>query len=138
MRGIESYHYLVLYCSGCTPFPIAVLPVANRPGAAMLVVKLLGQFNVQLNDQLIEIPSRPAQTLFAYLALQPGTAFRREKLAGLIWPDANEANARSNLRHALWRIRKALGDEEGPHYFPADDLTLAFSPAPGCWIDAVV
>jgi predicted ATPase/DNA-binding SARP family transcriptional activator len=104
----------------------------------MLIVKLLGQFNVQLNDLPIEIPSRPAQTLFAFLALQPGTAFRREKLAGLIWPDANESNARSNLRHALWRIRKALGEERGQDYFPADDLTLAFNPAPGCWIDAVV
>jgi predicted ATPase/DNA-binding SARP family transcriptional activator len=104
----------------------------------MLVVKLLGQFSVQLHAQPIEIPSRPAQTLLAYLALQPGTAFRREKLAGLIWPDANESNARSNLRHALWRIRKALGDEDGQRYFPADDLTLAFNPEPGCWIDAVV
>jgi predicted ATPase/DNA-binding SARP family transcriptional activator len=104
----------------------------------MLVVKLLGQFNVQLNDQLIEIPSRPAQTLLAYLALHPGTAFRREKLAGLIWPDASESNARSNLRHALWRIRKALGEPMGQDYFPADDLTLMFNAGPGCWIDAIV
>jgi predicted ATPase/DNA-binding SARP family transcriptional activator len=104
----------------------------------MLVVKLLGQFSVQLNDLPIEIPSRPAQTLFAYLTLHPGTAFRREMLAGLIWPDASESNARSNLRHALWRIRKSLGEEEGQRYFPADDLTLTFDPAPGCWIDAVL
>ncbi len=104
----------------------------------MLAVKLLGQFNIQLDDQPIEIPSRPAQTLFAYLALHPGTAFRREMLAGLVWPEANEANARSNLRHALWRIRKALGEQVGQNYFPADDLTLAFSPDPGCWIDAVL
>ena len=104
----------------------------------MLVVKLLGQFSVQLHDQPIEIPSRPAQALFAFLALQPGTAYRREKLAGLLWPDANESNARSNLRHALWRIRKALGEQEGQRYFPADDLTLTFDPAPGCWIDAVI
>ncbi|CAG0935046.1 Putative HTH-type transcriptional regulator [Thermoflexales bacterium] len=104
----------------------------------MLVVKLLGQFNIQLNDQLIEIPSRPAQTLFAYLTLHPGTAFRREMLAGLIWPEANESNARSNLRHALWRIRKAVGEPAAQDYFSADDLTLAFNPDPGCWIDAIL
>jgi predicted ATPase/DNA-binding SARP family transcriptional activator len=104
----------------------------------MLVVKLLGQFSVQLHAQPIEIPSRPAQTLFAYLALHPDTAFRREKLAGLIWPDANESNARSNLRHALWRIRKALGEPAGQDYFFTDDLTLTFNPQPGCWIDAVL
>jgi predicted ATPase len=104
----------------------------------MLVVKLLGQFSVHLDDRPIEVPSRPAQTLFAYLTLHPGTAFRREMLAGLIWPDANESNARSNLRHALWRIRKALGEQTGQDYFPADDLTLAFTLDPGCWIDAVL
>ncbi len=104
----------------------------------MLVVRLLGQFNVLLNDQTIEISSRPAQTLLAYLTLHPGTAFRREMLSGLIWPDANESNARSNLRHALWRIRKAIGEQVAQDYFPADDLTLMFWPEPGSWIDAVV
>jgi DNA-binding SARP family transcriptional activator len=39
-------------------------------------------------------------------------AHRREKLAGELWPDAHEANARSNLRHALWRIRRALACDE--------------------------
>ena len=86
----------------------------------MLVVKLLGQFNVQLGDQSIDIPSRPAQTLLAYLVLHPNSAYRREMLAGLIWPDANESNARSNLRHALWRIRKALSEPLGPPIFPSD------------------
>jgi predicted ATPase/DNA-binding SARP family transcriptional activator len=102
----------------------------------MLVVKLLGEFNVQLAGQPIDIPSRPAQTLLAYLVLHPHTACRREMLAGLIWPDANESNARSNLRHALWRIRKALGEQLGPEVFPSDDLTVAFSPPTDCWIDA--
>lgn len=102
----------------------------------MLVVKMLGQFNVQLDGQPIDLPSRPAQTLFAYLVLHPRTAYRREMLAGLIWPDANESNARSNLRHALWRIRKALGEPLGPELFPGDDLTVTFSPTAACFIDA--
>jgi DNA-binding SARP family transcriptional activator len=55
-----------------------------------------------------------------------------------MWPDANESNARSNLRHALWRIRKALGEQTGQDYFSADDLTLTFNAGPGYWIDAVV
>ena len=75
----------------------------------MLHVKLLGQFNIQLDDQPIEIPSRPAQALLAYLILNAGTAYRREKLAGLIWPDTDEVRARNNLRHVLWRIRKVIG-----------------------------
>lgn len=89
----------------------------------MLHVKLLGQFNLSLDDQPVELPSRPAQALLAYLILNSGTAIRREKLAGLLWPDASDTNSRSNLRHALWRIRKAVGGD----YLNADDLAIAFN-----------
>ena len=89
----------------------------------MLQVKLLGQFSLKLDDQPIELPSRPAQALFAYLILNAGTAYRREKLAGLIWPDTDDVRARNNLRHALWRIRKVLGED----YLQADDLALTFN-----------
>ncbi len=77
-------------------------------GSPMLELRLLGQFDLRLDNRPIDLPSRPAQSLLAYLALRPGTAYRRERLAGLLWPDATEANARRYLRQALWRIRKAL------------------------------
>ncbi len=91
----------------------------------MLDIKLLGQFNLRWDGNPIEIPSRPAQSLLAYLALRPGTPQRRERLAGLLWPDATEANARSYLRQALWRIRKAL-EAADRDYFLADEITIAF------------
>lgn len=96
----------------------------------MLQVRLLGQFKVEVDRVPIEIPSRPAQSLLAYLILNIGTAQRRERLAGLFWPDSAEANARSNLRHALWRIRKALGTDPqtGHDFIISDDLTIAFNP----------
>ena len=100
----------------------------------MLHVKLLGQFSIAFDDEPIELPSRPAQALFAYLILNAGTAIRREKLAGLLWPDANESNARSNLRHALWRIRKALGGD----YLVADDLTITFNAESAYQLDVAV
>jgi len=74
----------------------------------MLDVRLLGTFEVKHKKKPISISSRPAQSLFAYLILTAGTAHRREKLAGMLWPDSLEETARDNLRHALWRIRKAL------------------------------
>ena len=46
-------------------------------------------------------------------------------MAGLFWPDATETNARSYLRQALWRIRKAL-EAADRDYFITDDLTIAF------------
>ena len=77
----------------------------------MLEVSLLGQFDVRKDESSILIPSRPAQSLLAYLIMTAGTAHRREKLAGLLWPDSSEDNARINLRQALWRVRKALNDK---------------------------
>jgi predicted ATPase/DNA-binding SARP family transcriptional activator len=73
-----------------------------------LEIYLLGQFKLLSKDQPLELPSRPAQSLFAYLVLNPDINHRREKLAGMLWPDSTEDNARGYLRQALWRIRKTL------------------------------
>jgi predicted ATPase/DNA-binding SARP family transcriptional activator len=93
----------------------------------MLEVKLLGQFQVLRDGRRLSIPARNAQSLFAYLLLYAGKAFRREKLAGLLWPESSEDNARSNLRHELWRLRKAL-ETDGDSYFIIDDLEISFNP----------
>ena len=79
-------------------------------GKMELRIYLLGQFKLLADDRRIELPSRPAQSLLAYLALNAGVIQRREKLASLLWPEATETNARSYLRQALWRVRKALQD----------------------------
>jgi len=92
-----------------------------------LDVRLLGQFKVMRDGKPLSIPTRQAQTLFAYLILNAGKTNRREKLAGLLWPDSGEENARSNLRHELWRLRKVISAEAEP-YFLVDDLTIAFNP----------
>lgn len=90
----------------------------------MLAVSLLGQFAIRHDGESITISSRNAQSLFAYLLLYPGQAQRRERLAGLLWPDSSEENARSNLRHELWRLRKALGPPVAT-LLQADDLAIA-------------
>jgi DNA-binding SARP family transcriptional activator len=94
-------------------------------GLGMLEVRLLGQFDVRLDGRHIDLPTRPAQALLAYLALHVGTRTRREQLAGLLWPDADEASARNNLRQALWRLRAALGAAS----LQADKITIAFEPS---------
>jgi DNA-binding SARP family transcriptional activator len=111
-----------------------LLKSAATRSTKMLEVHLLGQFDVRLKGEQVEIPSRPAQSLFAYLILRSGTSHRREKLAGLLWPDSDESNARANLRHALWRIRKAIGDG----YITADKITIEFDPEAEYWLDADV
>jgi adenylate cyclase len=89
----------------------------------MLKVRLLGQFKVQQDNEIIDITSRPAQGLFAYLLLNPTIKIRREKLAGMLWPDSDESNARTYLRQMLWRLRKLIGEE----YILSDKITVGFN-----------
>jgi WD40 repeat protein/class 3 adenylate cyclase len=103
----------------------------------MLQIRLLGQFNLQLDRKRITIPSRIGQSLFAYLVMTTGTRHRREKLAGTFWPDTTEESARRNLRQELWRIRKALsaGQSGAGNYLLADEYTIAFDRNSGYWLD---
>ena len=101
-----------------------------------LEARLLGKFDVSRAGRPIGITSRPAQSLFAYLILSAGTAHRREKLAGMLWPDSLEETARDNLRHALWRVRKALESASSANCLQANDLTLAFNGSADYWLDA--
>ena len=72
--------------------------------------------------------------LLSYLAVhRPYAYHRRDELYALLWPDADEISAKGNLRHTLWRLRKALGPQE---VIVADDLTLMFDPAVDYWLDA--
>jgi DNA-binding SARP family transcriptional activator len=100
----------------------------------MLEVRLLGKFEIKSDGKPVAITSRPVQSLFAYLILNAGTVHRREKLAGLLWPDSLEETARSNLRSALWKIRKALPSSEADEYLFVDDLTIAFNASAEYWL----
>jgi predicted ATPase/DNA-binding SARP family transcriptional activator len=103
----------------------------------VLEIRLFGGFDLQLNGQPLLIPSRPAQSLLSYLLLNRQSAHRREKLAGVLWPDSPEAVARKNLRQALWHVRKvidALG-REGSTYIQSDDISVAFNTQAAYWLD---
>src|SRR5688572_20957276 len=103
---------------------------------AMLEVRLLGAFQVKRDGKPVTISSRPAQSLFAYLILSAGTSHRREKLAGMLWPNSLEETARDNLRHALWRVRKALQSASVDNYLQANDITISFNASIDYWLDA--
>ncbi len=99
----------------------------------MLEVRLLGQFEVRLDGRPIDLPTRPAQAMLAYRILHVGTRTRREQLAGLLWPDSDAANARNNVRQALWRLRAALGAA----YLQTDKISIAFRPSVDDRLDVV-
>jgi DNA-binding SARP family transcriptional activator/predicted ATPase len=103
-----------------------------------LEIFLLGQFRLQCADLLIDLPSRSAQSLLAYLVLNAGVTHRREKLASLLWPEAKEADARSYLRQALWRIRKSLTGAalKGEDFLHVSELSITFEEKSDYWLDA--
>jgi predicted ATPase/DNA-binding SARP family transcriptional activator len=104
----------------------------------MLEIRLLGTFDLRQAGKPIAISSRPAQSLFAYLILTAGTPHRREKLAGLLWPDSLEETARDNLRHALWRVRKAIQSASVPCNLKANDLAISFDILCEYWFDVAI
>jgi DNA-binding SARP family transcriptional activator len=89
-----------------------------------LHVRLLGAFEVTLNGKPITIPSRTSQALLAYLALKATGRIRRERVAGDIWPDADEESSRAYLRNSLWQLRKLLGTG----FFQADKIAIGMNP----------
>jgi WD40 repeat protein/class 3 adenylate cyclase len=108
---------------------------------AMLQIRLLGQFDVRMDGKRVVISSRAGQSLLAYLALTAGTAHRREKLAGTLWPDTSDENARKNLRQELWRIRKAIPSQHltvADDHLLADEFTLTFNRDADYWLDAAI
>ena len=103
-----------------------------------LKIHLLGQFKLLADNKQLELPSRPAQSLLAYLVLNAGITQRREKLACLLWPDTNKSNARSYLRQALWRVRKSLETRalDGDDYLHISDISITFNDNSDYWLDA--
>ncbi len=115
------------------------IPMVSERRGMGLEVRLLGQFDVRRDAVPVIVPSRAAQSLFAYLILSAGTPHRREKLAGQLWPDTSEENARKNLRHELWRLRKAVEVKTRRRgvvpFLHADDIAIGFNAASDYWLD---
>jgi len=102
-----------------------------------LVIYLLGPLRVTLDgDPVTGFESDKVRALLAYLAVEAQVPHRREKLAGLLWPDQPESGARTNLRHVLARLRKALGDRAAsPPFLHISRQTIQFNPASDAWVD---
>ena len=76
---------------------------------AVCRLTLLGGFALESGDGgRLTLPTRKDRLLLAYLALSAGRPQTREKLAGLLWGDRGEVQARDSLKQALAGIRQAL------------------------------
>src|SRR3954453_22170814 len=74
-------------------------------------LRLLGRFGVIGPDgesRPIQLPTRKAGGLLAYLGMSRDYAAGREELAALLWGDCSDQQARQSLRQALAMLRKEL------------------------------
>ena len=87
---------------------------------------LLGGFDCRNADGSgIEIASRKARALLAYLLVNGHRAIERDYLANLFWEDSGATQARANLRKTLSRLRQAVPQDLST-CLVTDNVTITF------------
>ena len=118
---------------------LTILDSLSGPLMNHLEISLLGPFKVTLDGKPVtRFEADTARALLAYLALCASTQApcRRETLAGLLWPEQPEAEARHNLRQALSRLRRAIGDRDAdPPFLLITRQTIQLNPEADAWLD---
>ena len=75
---------------------------------ASLQLVLLGGFQARAAGQEIDVPGRKERALLAFLAIPAGEPRSRDKLAGLLWSDRGDSQARDSLKQAVFKLRRSL------------------------------
>lgn len=88
-----------------------------------LLLRLLGAPYVERSGVSLVLPTRKTTALLAYLAVT-GQPHRRDALAALLWPEADQTRARGSLRHAPPALGQALG--EGWLQLEGETIALVF------------
>jgi DNA-binding SARP family transcriptional activator len=79
-----------------------------------LRIRLFGELELRLGEApLPALESARAESLLAYLLLHRDAPVPRQRLAFVLWPDSTEPQARTNLRHVLHNLRRALPGADG-------------------------
>lgn len=81
-------------------------------------LQLLGGFALKRDGELVDLSNRKDRLLLGFLSLQSGRPVSRDRLAGLLWADRAEEQARGSLRQSLAALRNAFGED-------ADAILLA-------------
>ncbi len=89
-------------------------------------IALLGGLSATFGSGVpLNLPTRKSRALLAVLAVPPGVAHSRDKLASLLWGGTTDERARNSLRQCIFALRRALGEgAEGLLGHEADSLRL--------------
>ena len=105
-------------------------------GVKTLHMSLLGGFALQVNDVPVSgLDVQRLQALLAFLALHRGLSQARSCIAYTLWPDSTDAQARTNLRNLLFKLRLALPEVES--FLVVERQTLCWQPATDWGLDVM-
>ncbi len=92
---------------------------------AHLRIHLFGTFNLFGGDQPItSLNAARLQSLLAYLLIHRAAPQTRQQIAFLFWPDTSDAQAQTNLRQLLFRIRNRL--PRADEFLTVDERTVGW------------
>ncbi|MGH2815585.1 MAG: AfsR/SARP family transcriptional regulator, partial [Actinomycetota bacterium] len=102
--------------------------------SATLRIRLLGELDLRQDEVAVPpLGSARAESLLAYLLLHREAPQPRQRLAFLLWPDSTEPQARTNLRHLLHNLRRALPDPD--RFLEVTPRTLRWRDDASWWLD---
>ena len=109
--------------------------VHRKQHMAFAELNFLGTFSLTLDGRAVDFVGQKERALLAFLALNAGSPHSRDRLAGLLWSERGDAQARDSLKHALTRLRQCFA-EISPAPIMADRRNVSFDPA-GLSIDVL-
>src|SRR4051794_26048391 len=99
-------------------------------------MELLGQLRITWGKELLtSVNTNRMRSLLAFLVLHNDVPQSREHLAYMLWPESNEAQARTNLRQLLHNLRRALPVHCS--LLVADNHTVHWKADKSCAIDVM-
>ena len=100
---------------------------------ATLSIRLLGGLRIERGDNALEIGPQRVSALVAYLLAHRDRPNPRAHLAYVLWPESDEAQARTNLRKTLHQLRHSLPEAE--QLLAMDGPTLRWRPEAAFEVD---
>jgi DNA-binding SARP family transcriptional activator/predicted ATPase len=103
---------------------------------SILQVKLLGQFSLKYGDTVVNsLNTERLQVLLAYLCLHYDTVLSRQQIAGQLWVETTETEAKANLRRRIHDLKRLLPYIE--QFIEIKPKTLRWKADSSCYIDVV-
>ena len=99
-------------------------------------LELLGTLRITCGDSPVaSVYTARMQSVLAYLVLHAEAPQSREHLAYLLWPESEEAQARTNLRQVLHHLRRALPADCS--LLTTDNQTVQWRRTQDCTVDVL-